>query len=367
MPPDERSEGGRRAAVDLSLEITTYLPMISEAHFSELHDIRQGHPPAPRSEYVKCSLQTPQVLSFPIPDIVGSQAHSSRVVMVVVMTGSPNASAYPEPSAKVFAARAQKELDTNQQRADKFKELQAEKKAKAKKQAEAKKAKKAAEDAKFKARQDDMRSKQQLDRDDRAATRAESLAKIAAEHDGWVHREEAREQQRVEQGRQRTKDMLDGVHYEDEIEAAAAAITKKMKDDSKKALAEQRAQDEANEAERQAKMKADRCVAHKKTAPGTRALAGRSLPVTRHHGRGVPSKQTSACALVRFGRVAQGGKGGGATPGGAEEARRDRQDRQGDGVPDKEADGPRREGAAPKGREQGGGAAQARGGGAQEE
>jgi len=63
--------------------------------------------------------------------------------MVVVMSGSPNASAYPEPgSAKVFAARAQGEQSASKQRTAAFKELQEQKLAKSRKAAEARKQKK---------------------------------------------------------------------------------------------------------------------------------------------------------------------------------------------------------------------------------
>ena len=169
--------------------------------------------------------------------------------MVVVMTGSPN-------SAVLSPLTVETKRDKDREAA--FKELQAEKVAKKKKAEEAKKAKKKIEDEKFKKRQDLMREQQKAERDERQKNRADALARIAQEHEGWVHREEAREQVRVEQGRQHTKDMLDGVHFEDDIEVAIQKSQDAMKDASWKAISAQQKLDEKNEADRQAKIKADR-------------------------------------------------------------------------------------------------------------
>jgi len=178
--------------------------------------------------------------------------------MVVVMTGSPVASAYPGPSAVVWANRAQKDIETNRQRTEEFKGLQQKQLEKAKKKADAKKAKRQEENAKFQARQQGMREKQNAERESRAARRAEMNSKISSSHDEWLARENERERQKFEGGRQHLLDIKDGVHREDEIEEEYRMRTNQMENKSKAALAEQRRVDEAFEAERLAKMKADR-------------------------------------------------------------------------------------------------------------
>ena len=161
-------------------------------------------------------------------------------------------------SGSPISQRVALESKQDKQRHAAFKELQDAKREAKKKAEEAKKAKKKAEEEKFKQRQDEMRNRQNAERDERQRMRAEALAAIAKEHEGWVHREEAREQARVEQARQRTKDMLDGVHFEDDIEVALQKAQDAMKDASWKSIAEQQRLDEKNEAERQAKLKAER-------------------------------------------------------------------------------------------------------------
>jgi len=177
---------------------------------------------------------------------------------VVVMTGSPNAGAYPAPSAEVWARRAQQEASKSAERTKGFEELRQQVEDKKAKAAEEKRQKKRMEDAKFKARQKALRDSQTAERTQRADQRANALAKISREHDGWVHKERERERQKVAQGNARTADMADGLHQEDEIEAAILSRENDMKTAAWESLAEQRRMDEENAAMRAAKEKAER-------------------------------------------------------------------------------------------------------------
>ena len=176
------------------------------------------------------------------------------------MTGSPNAKAYPGPSAEVWARRAQEEMKQAKHTQKKNSELREQVLTKAQKEEKRRKEKKAAEDAKFKARQQAIVDKQRAERDNRQKARADALTKIQSEHEAWQQAEQEREKRLVAQGRARTADMVDGVHSEDEIEHMTMLAQKAMLDESKAALAEQRRQDEANEMARQQQLKAYACA-----------------------------------------------------------------------------------------------------------
>lgn len=180
----------------------------------------------------------------------------ARPTMVVVMTGSPNAKAYPGPSAEVWARHAKEEIRQAKYTSKKHKELKSKVLSKVEKEEKRQKEKKAAEDAKFKARQQAIVEKQRQERDLRAKQRAEAIRKIESEHEAWKLSEEEREKRLVAQGRARTADMIDGVHGEDEIEHAIMVAQNAMLDESRAALAEQHRQDEFNEMTRQQQLKA---------------------------------------------------------------------------------------------------------------
>jgi len=178
--------------------------------------------------------------------------------MVVVMTGSPNAGAYPAPSAEVWARRAQQEASKSTERTKGFEELRQQVTDKKAKLAAEKREKKRLEDARFKARQKAVQDAKAAERTQRSAQRAAALQKISQEHEGWVHKERELEKKKISQGQTRTADMADGLHQEDEIEAALLSNENEMKTAAWESLAEQRRLDEENEALRAATEKADR-------------------------------------------------------------------------------------------------------------
>jgi len=169
---------------------------------------------------------------------------------VVVMTGSPNASAYPEPSAEVWAKRVKEEISTAQQRTEKFQELSTQTKTKAQKDKEAKRKKKAAEDAKFKARQQALRDEQEKEREQRLAARKAALATISVEHETWQKEQMAQEELVLR---------LSGVLPNGEVYPIANEVFTDLKfdetlqgmfDSSVEALYQQHSTEEANQADK---------------------------------------------------------------------------------------------------------------------
>ena len=135
------------------------------------------------------------------------------------MTGSPSPSAYPSPSAEVWAKRAAKEQETNRLRTGRFEELRTQQLTKKQKDEEAKRKKKAADEAAFKKRQEDRKKAQDAERALRAKVRGESLTKIEREHQAYLEEEQKREKTRLEMARLRVAEQEKSVLVEDEMEA----------------------------------------------------------------------------------------------------------------------------------------------------
>lgn len=140
-------------------------------------------------------------------------------------------------------------------------------------------AKKAKADAEFKARQDALKKQKDKEREERRATRAAAISKIAQDHKEWESAEAEREKRRIDAARWRVAEVGGAVLKEDEIEAALTANTEAMSKKAAKALAEQRALDEAFEkaeaertkGEREAKAIALRAEVAKKEAAAAAA------------------------------------------------------------------------------------------------
>lgn len=169
--------------------------------------------------------------------------------MVVVMTGSPQASAYPGPSAEVWAKRAAKEAEGSKLRTNAFEELRQQVLTKKQREDKEKKAKKAEAERKFREEQAARAAKAEAERAQRNKVRGQSLAQIESEKAKTAREERIREANRVAMAKMRIKDQADGVMAEDELEMVIDAGDVKFSTEiAKEALRQRRIQEE--EAER---------------------------------------------------------------------------------------------------------------------
>ena len=183
--------------------------------------------------------------------------------MVVVMTGSPLASAYPGASAEKWAKDAQKDMAKSKERTAGFEELRQQKLGRKQKQDAAKAKAKAQAEAAFQKRNADRKASQTAERALRARVRGESLTTIQTEHESYLADERKLEKRRLEMARMRIGEQGMSVLPEDQMEAILdagdvhlrAEIAKEA-DDQRKLVEEQRQNHEAEEkAERERKAK----------------------------------------------------------------------------------------------------------------
>ena len=195
------------------------------------------------------------------------------------VTGSPQS---------VFASR-DSEASASKARATAFKELQEQKLAKAKKAAEARKSKKAADDAKFKARQEGVRAKEAREAEEAKEKRKEGLRQIETEHQRWQEEQEALERAMLKAsgvlGSGESFPVPNETYTSMEVdETLVHAYTQSVQ-----GLYAQRALDEANEAQRQAKMKG--AASH--ACVWTHARARRKRAARLANPRGVAFRPTT--------------------------------------------------------------------------
>ena len=134
-----------------------------------------------------------------------------------------------------------------------FKELQSTTLTRAQREAEKRKAKKAAEEAKFQKRQEAIRQQQNREREERRRAREEGAKIVEAQHEAWEAEQRMREERHrlnVVAGEELTQSKI--------YESSIGQTLDTSNDWQQKELYRQRAIDEANEAARQAELKAER-------------------------------------------------------------------------------------------------------------
>jgi len=178
--------------------------------------------------------------------------------MVVVMTGSPNAAAYPGPSATVWANRAKSEQAAARQQKDGFEELREQVLTKKERENQEKREKKREAERKFRAAQKARADKQQTERAERARVRGSSLQEIESEHQKAMREERIREQSRLELAKMRIDSQAQGVLDEDQLEAVIDAGDVLLEKERAREADRQRRMQEDNDARHAAEEKAAR-------------------------------------------------------------------------------------------------------------
>lgn len=187
--------------------------------------------------------------------------------MPVTMTGSPTATGtvYPQVGYS-SAANTYKEKRAAEEKAKKaklkndFEELRKKKLNQAEKQAKERKEKRAKDELAYKQRMAKMREKSIAERNEEQTQRATALHKVETEHAAWLAEQQARERKKHARTELHGHGAIDGFPIapdsfaELELDDTLAAAFETSTD----GLFRQRAQDEANEMERQAKEKHDR-------------------------------------------------------------------------------------------------------------
>jgi hypothetical protein len=178
--------------------------------------------------------------------------------MVVSMSGSPKPSAYPGPSAEVWAKRAEKEMKQQTERGKQFEELRSQVLSKKQAADKAKKDKKTEDERKFRALQAERAKKQADERSLRASVRNTSLNTIRKEHEKALREERMREHSRIQLGKMRIAEQGQSVLNEDVIETILdAGDVQFAQEQAKQAVIQRRLQEEAD-AEHEAQAKAAR-------------------------------------------------------------------------------------------------------------